>query len=117
MNVAENAIQAMPDGGTLTVRTYSTVLDGQPAVAIAVRDTGEGMDTLVRSKATDPFFTTRPTGTGLGLAIVHRLVHSHGGKVQIESSYGTGTTVTLILPEQSPARTTLTPPAMKARKA
>jgi signal transduction histidine kinase len=113
VNVAENAIQAMPDGGSLSVRTYSTLIEGLPAVAIAVRDTGEGMDTLVRSKATDPFFTTRPTGTGLGLAIVHRLVHSHGGKVQIESSYGTGTTVTLILPEQSPARTTLTPPLKK----
>ncbi|HEX6240469.1 MAG TPA: ATP-binding protein [Polyangiales bacterium] len=113
VNVAENAIQAMPDGGTLTVRTYGTLIEGLPAVAIAVRDTGEGMDTLVRSKATDPFFTTRPTGTGLGLAIVHRLVHSHGGKVQIESSYGTGTTVTLILPEQPPARTTLTPPLKK----
>jgi len=100
VNVAENAIQAMPDGGTLTVRTYATTLDGHAGVAIAIRDTGEGMDTLVRSKATDPFFTTRPTGTGLGLAIVHRLVHSHGGKVQIESSYGTGTTVTMILPQQ-----------------
>jgi signal transduction histidine kinase len=117
VNVAENAIQAMPDGGTLTVRTYGTTLESQPAVAIAVRDTGEGMDTLVRSKATDPFFTTRPTGTGLGLAIVHRLVHSHGGKVQIESSYGTGTTVTLILPEQAPARSTLTPPLRKPSRA
>jgi signal transduction histidine kinase len=106
VNVAENAIQAMPDGGTLTVRTYGTLLDGQPAVAIAVRDTGEGMDTLVRSKATDPFFTTRPTGTGLGLAIVHRLVNSHGGRVQIESSYGAGTTVTLVLPLRAPNRTT-----------
>jgi signal transduction histidine kinase len=109
VNIAENAIQAMPDGGTLTVRTYGTLLDGQPAVAIAVRDTGEGMDTLVRSKATDPFFTTRPTGTGLGLAIVHRLVNSHGGRVQIESSYGAGTTVTLVLPLRAPNRTTLSP--------
>jgi signal transduction histidine kinase len=104
VNVAENAIQAMPDGGILTVRTYSTTLEDAPAVAIAIRDTGEGMDTLVRSKATDPFFTTRPTGTGLGLAIVHRLVHSHGGKIQIESSYGTGTTVTIILPVQGGTR-------------
>jgi signal transduction histidine kinase len=104
VNVAENAIQAMPDGGTLTVRTQDAKLDTAPAVAIAIRDTGEGMDTLVRSKATDPFFTTRPTGTGLGLAIVHRLVHSHGGKVQIESTYGSGTTVTIILPLRSGSR-------------
>ncbi len=115
VNVAENAIQAMPDGGTLTVRTYGTQLEQQPAVAISIRDTGEGMDTLVRSKATDPFFTTRPTGTGLGLAIVHRLIHSHGGKVQIESSYGTGTTVTMILPRQSGALTA-PPPNLKKNK-
>jgi signal transduction histidine kinase len=69
----------------------------------------------VRSKATDPFFTTRPTGTGLGLAIVHRLIHSHGGKVQIESSYGTGTTVTMILPRQSGALTA-PPPNLKKNK-
>jgi signal transduction histidine kinase len=115
VNVAENAIQAMPDGGTLTVRTYGTTLEDAPAVAIAIRDTGEGMDTLVRSKATDPFFTTRPTGTGLGLAIVHRLVHSHGGKIQIESSYGTGTTVTIILPEQGAARSAPTANLKKAK--
>jgi signal transduction histidine kinase len=104
VNVAENAIQAMPDGGTLTVRTEDAKLESSPAVAIAIRDTGEGMDTLVRSKATDPFFTTRPTGTGLGLAIVHRLVNSHGGKVQIESTYGSGTTVTIILPVRNGSR-------------
>jgi signal transduction histidine kinase len=112
VNVAENAIQAMPDGGTLTVRTQDARLDSALAVAIAIRDTGEGMDTLVRSKATDPFFTTRPTGTGLGLAIVHRLVHSHGGKVQIESTYGSGTTVTIILPLRSASRS-VRPPSMQ----
>lgn len=112
VNVAENAIQAMPDGGTLTVRTQDAALDTAPAVAISIRDTGEGMDTLVRSKATDPFFTTRPTGTGLGLAIVHRLVHSHGGKVQIESTYGSGTTVTIILPTRGGVRSAR-PPSLK----
>jgi signal transduction histidine kinase len=116
VNVAENAIQAMPDGGILTVRTYGTTLEDAPAVAIAIRDTGEGMDTLVRSKATDPFFTTRPTGTGLGLAIVHRLVHSHGGKIQIESSYGTGTTVSIILPQQGSAKQSLSPQLRKPKK-
>ncbi|MET0339825.1 MAG: ATP-binding protein [Polyangiales bacterium] len=104
VNVAENALQAMPDGGTLTVRTHDAALDTAAAVAISIRDTGEGMDTLVRSKATVPFFTTRPTGTGLGLAIVHRLVLSHGGKVQIESSYGSGTTVSILLPVRGGSR-------------
>jgi len=70
----------------------------------------------VRSKATDPFFTTRPTGTGLGLAIVHRLVHSHGGKIQIESSYGTGTTVSIILPQQASAKNSLSPQLKKPKK-
>jgi signal transduction histidine kinase len=116
VNVAENAIQAMPDGGILTVRTYGTTLEDAPAVAIAIRDTGEGMDTLVRSKATDPFFTTRPTGTGLGLAIVHRLVHSHGGKIQIESSYGTGTTVSIILPQQGSSKLSVAPQIKKVKK-
>ncbi len=116
VNVAENAIQAMPDGGTLTVRTQDAKLEAAAAVSIAIRDTGEGMDTLVRSKATDPFFTTRPTGTGLGLAIVHRLVHSHGGKVQIESTYGSGTTVTIILPLRSGSRS-VRPPSMQKSNA
>lgn len=115
VNVAENAIQAMPDGGTLTVRTEDAALEGAQAVAIAIRDTGEGMDTLVRAKATDPFFTTRPTGTGLGLAIVHRLVHSHGGKVQIESTYGSGTTVTIILPVRGGIRSAR-PPDLQKKK-
>jgi len=117
VNVAENAIQAMPDGGTLTVRTEDATLESGPGVAIAIRDTGEGMDTLVRSKATDPFFTTRPTGTGLGLAIVHRLVHSHGGKVQIESTYGSGTTVTILLPLRSTIRSARPPNLQKPGKA
>ena len=116
VNVAENAIQAMPDGGTLTVRTEDAKLESAQAVAIAIRDTGEGMDTLVRSKATDPFFTTRPTGTGLGLAIVHRLVHSHGGKVLIESTYGSGTTVTIILPLRVGTRSGRSPSMHKPSK-
>ena len=98
-NVLENALQAMPTGGTITVRSGHASLEDQSAVAISFVDTGEGMDTLVRAKARDPFFTTRPSGTGLGLAIVDRLVRAHGGTMDIESRAGIGTTITLVIPE------------------
>lgn len=98
VNVIDNALQAMPAGGSLRVTGASTSLDGKPACALSFRDTGEGMDTLVRSKALDPFFTTRPAGTGLGLAIVDRVVKNHGGRLAIESDPGAGTSVTLTLP-------------------
>lgn len=98
-NVVENALQAMPDGGALTIQVDETELDeGTPGIAICFSDTGEGMDTLVRARARDPFFTTRPSGTGLGLAIVERVVRAHGGKVELRSSDEDGTTVTLRVP-------------------
>ncbi|HJL29174.1 MAG TPA: ATP-binding protein, partial [Polyangiaceae bacterium LLY-WYZ-15_(1-7)] len=110
VNVVENALQAMPAGGTLTVRSSDATLeervpdvDPLPAVALSFADTGEGMDTLVRAKARDPFFTTRSTGTGLGLAIVERVVRNHGGEVDIESLHGVGTTITFVLPRRRPA--------------
>jgi len=107
VNIAENAIQAMPGGGTLTVQVSHTVLAEEPAVALLFRDTGEGMDTIVRSKARDPFFTTRPSGTGLGLAIVERIARAHGGAIEIDSRHGIGTTVTLTIPSR---RASLPPP-------
>ncbi len=100
VNIAENAMQAMPGGGTLTVRVSHVINGADRAVALTFRDTGEGMDTLVRSKARDPFFTTRPSGTGLGLAIVERIARAHGGTIEIDSGHGSGTTVTLTLPER-----------------
>jgi signal transduction histidine kinase len=102
-NVADNAVQSMPDGGTLTVRAEATALDGEPAVAIEFRDTGAGMDEEVLAKARDPFFTTRPAGTGLGLAIVERVVKNHGGTLAVESATGRGTAVRITLPRQRPS--------------
>jgi signal transduction histidine kinase len=102
-NVVENALQAMPAGGTLTVTSHAAALHGRDAIALLFRDTGEGMDTLVRSKARDPFFTTRASGTGLGLAIVERVIRSHGGELNIESRYGSGTIVEVILPLERPS--------------
>ena len=98
INVMDNALQAMSAGGRLRVEARPSELEGRPAIALAFADSGEGMDTLVRAKALDPFFTTRPAGTGLGLAIVDRVVKNHGGTLAIESQPGAGTTVTLTLP-------------------
>ncbi|MBV9948349.1 MAG: hypothetical protein JOZ69_15970, partial [Myxococcales bacterium] len=100
-NLVVNAVQAMGTAGTLTVRVRAATEDGVSGVAVDIIDTGEGMDTQVRSRARDPFFTTRPSGTGLGLAIVDRIVDAHGGRLAIDSRAGEGTTVTVFLPHGS----------------
>lgn len=98
-NLVDNAVQAMGSDGQLTVRLRAHTEDGTEGVAVDVVDTGEGMDTQVRSRAKDPFFTTRPSGTGLGLAIVDRIVEAHGGRLTLDSRAGEGTTVTVFLPQ------------------
>jgi signal transduction histidine kinase len=115
-NLIDNAVQAMGTGGALTVRVRSANEGGVEGLAVDIIDTGEGMDTQVRSRALDPFFTTRPSGTGLGLAIVDRIVDAHGGRLGIESRAGEGTTVTVFLPhgvqtEPPPARSRSQRPA------
>jgi signal transduction histidine kinase len=106
-NLIDNAVQAMGPGGSLTVRVRPAVKDGADGLDVAFIDTGEGMDTQVRSRALDPFFTTRPSGTGLGLAIVDRIIDAHGGRLDIDSRAGEGTTVTVFVPHGSPSE----PPA------
>jgi signal transduction histidine kinase len=110
-NLVDNAVQAMGTGGTLTVRVRASTQDGVDGLAVDIVDTGEGMDTQVRSRARDPFFTTRPSGTGLGLAIVDRIVDAHGGHFAIDSRAGEGTTVTVFLPHGS----TSEPPPPRTR--
>jgi signal transduction histidine kinase len=97
-NLIDNAVQAMGSSGILTVRMHTMTDEGKDGIAVEIVDTGEGMDTQVRSRARDPFFTTRPSGTGLGLAIVDRIVDAHGGRFIIDSRSGEGTTVTVFLP-------------------
>jgi signal transduction histidine kinase len=98
-NLVTNAAQAMAhEDGALTVRILRGEEAGTPGIDVIVEDTGEGMDTGVRDRALLPFFTTRPSGTGLGLAIVARFVRAHGGRIEIKSASGKGTSVRVFLP-------------------
>jgi PAS domain S-box-containing protein len=96
LNLALNARDAMPDGGTLTIET---TVSGA-GVVLRVRDTGMGMDAATRSRALEPFFTTKPEGegTGLGLSLVYGVVDELGGRLSIESAIGLGTIIEVALP-------------------
>jgi len=96
MNLARNAGDAMPEGGTLTLGLATT--DGRAVVTVA--DTGSGMPEQVRRRVFEPFFTTktRLKGTGLGLALVHGIIEDHAGTVTLDSTPGQGTAVTIELP-------------------
>jgi two-component system cell cycle sensor histidine kinase/response regulator CckA len=103
MNLAVNARDAMPSGGTLLISTYFLPgLDGarHGRVEVVVRDSGVGMDEETLSRAFDPFFTTKGQGrgTGLGLAVVHGIVQQCRGTVSIDSAAGRGTAVRIVLP-------------------
>ncbi len=116
-NIVNNAMQAMPSGGSLKVTIKKHTENDVAGVEVSFLDTGEGMDTAVRDRAFDPFFTTRATGTGLGLAIVARIVNAHGGRLQIISDEGAGTEVRVFLPqhgEPSPTRRSLPPEPIRA---
>ncbi len=102
INLIVNAIHAMPDGGTLTLRSFDAERDGNPGIAIEVADTGIGMSADIMDKVFDPFFTTkRREGTGLGLSISQTLVKRQRGQITVESEAGRGSTFTVWLPEAS----------------
>jgi signal transduction histidine kinase len=98
-NLVRNALEATPDGGTVTLgATRAEDADPSPGVVVTVADTGIGMDARTRERAFDEFFSTKATGSGLGLAFVQRVVESHGGSVTLASTIGRGTVVSLRLP-------------------
>ncbi len=93
-NLIQNAVEAMPEGGSLSLG----VLGRNKDILIAVKDTGVGIPADRLNKIFLPFFTTKDKGTGLGLALAHKIILSHGGRIEAESSEGKGTTFTVILP-------------------
>jgi len=126
MNLAINARDAMPDGGTITIHTANvTVTEGQPSpfplrpgryVMLAIRDTGHGMDEGTASRVFEPFFTTKEAGkgTGLGLSTVYGIVAQSGGDIAVESAVGAGTTMRVFLPRverRAPQAPAAVPPA------
>jgi two-component system, NtrC family, sensor histidine kinase HydH len=96
LNLYLNAVEAMDQGGTLTVSL--SMEEGASWVKIRVSDTGAGISKEDLEHIFDPYFTTKQTGTGLGLAIVHKIIEAHGGDVRVESDIGRGTTVSVLLP-------------------
>jgi len=99
INLIRNALQAMGDGGTLTIRTLSRRRrNGEYVMELTVSDTGRGIDDKTREKLFVPFFTTKDDGTGLGLAISQRIVQAHGGEIDLRSRIGRGSTFIIRLP-------------------
>jgi hypothetical protein len=97
LNILLNGVQALPNGGTLTVSTESAERDGVNIVRIRVRDTGMGIAREHLGKIFSPFFTTKHRGTGLGLSITRTIVEKHHGTIAVDSELGKGTTFTLEL--------------------
>ena len=108
LNLGQNALHAMPDGGTLEIlttrRRRSRLGYGQFA-EVRFRDTGIGIPRDKLKKLFIPFYTTKQKGTGLGLAISHRIINQHGGTIEVRSTLGQGSTFSVFLPAAEPVAT------------
>ena len=99
-NIALNAVQSMPDGGKLKIRTATVMNEnGKEYLEIRIGDTGSGIGKEYLDRILEPFYTTKEKGTGLGLAIVNRVVESHEGKLRIDSELNKGTRCVVLLPK------------------
>jgi signal transduction histidine kinase len=97
-NLLLNALQAMPQGGVLTIRTTSPADPDQPWVVCEIRDTGGGIPPELLHNIFNPFFTTKASGSGLGLSIVHKIITRHYGEVDIDNRPGEGVSFFIKLP-------------------
>ncbi len=105
-NLIINAVQAMPEGGSVVIRAENCVVDSPAAhwmqpgkyVQVSVTDSGSGIPPENLTKVFDPYFTTKPSGTGLGLAVSYSIINNHSGNITAVSEPGKGTTVTFLIP-------------------
>jgi signal transduction histidine kinase len=102
INIVTNALQAMPRGGTLTIQAGDAA---EAEAAVSFTDTGVGIPEEHRAKIFEPFFSTKTegSGTGLGLSISYRIVQQHGGRIEVESAVGRGSTFRVIFPRAAAA--------------
>jgi signal transduction histidine kinase len=105
LNLAANAIQAMPRGGWLRVR----MRPARGGVQLELEDTGAGIPDEIRARIFEPFFTTKAAGTGLGLAVVKRIVEGHGGEIAVERVPAGGTLVRVVFPGEGAPRPPVEP--------
>jgi PAS domain S-box-containing protein len=101
-NILDNALNASAEPARIEIRCDRTDLDGQPALRVAVRDHGPGLDPEQRQRIFEPFFTTKTRGTGLGMAITKRIVEAHGGQIAVGAGGGPGAEIILTLPRGLP---------------
>jgi PAS domain S-box-containing protein len=94
LNIILNAVDAMPQGGSILVKTWQ---EGA-SVYISITDTGTGMDEETKRRVFEPFFTTKEEGTGLGMSLAYQIINRHGGTIEVESEIGVGTTFIIKLP-------------------
>jgi two-component system, cell cycle sensor histidine kinase and response regulator CckA len=125
-HLVSNAFEAMPQGGTLTLRTHEASRPpasdpaGSPVsvVRIEVSDTGKGMDAATRARMFEPFFAHRNSAgmRGLGLAVVHGVLRAHGGSAEVDSAPGEGSTIRVFLPRQPPCQQPTLPAVSACRR-
>jgi len=98
LNILLNAIEAIPNEGTIWVGSRSMQKNGLEYVQVEIEDTGKGIPKRILDHIFDPFFTTKEKGSGLGLSISHQIVQEHNGFIEVKSILGKGTTFFVNLP-------------------